>query len=154
MAKRPPRNPDRAVRKDCKYLPEFCERLINHGASGYSYVSFAATVSVTHETLKNWEKSFPEFKEAKELGKLKCLFFWENLAIENITRSSKDFNAALWIFNMKNRFKEYGWTDQKELIAPTGIEIKQTTTIAELYSMEAARRAREKELLEKANEPQ
>jgi len=129
-----------------EYKPEFCELLETHFETGKSFASFGGTkeVSVSRKTLYEWLDKYPAFLEAKERGELKSLLWWEDMGIKGMF-APKEFSANLWIFNMKNRFKAYGWADQKELIAPSGIEVKQTTTIAELYSMDAAKRQKSKD---------
>ena len=99
-----------------KYNPAYCEQLIEHMAQGYSYESFAGLVRVSSRTLGNWESEFPAWDEAKQIAFACCRLFWERQGIEglNETKSfdpisgkqeSKKLNAAVWIFNMKARFK-------------------------------------------------
>lgn len=98
-----------------KYKPEYCEMLLTHMASGFSYLSFAGVVSVNYDTLYEWEKVHEEFSEAKKNGLAKNLHHWEQLGYQGMWHGGKDqpsFNSTLWIFNMKNRHK---WTDNKEV---------------------------------------
>lgn len=102
------------------YNSKYCEALIQHMSQGLSYESFAGTISVSKQTLYDWEKANPEFVDAKEVGLEKSRIFWESLGIQNIINtsesspnvgsSSKSLNASVWIFNMKNRF---GWRDKQ-----------------------------------------
>lgn len=73
---------------------------------GLSVESFAATIGVTKPTLYNWMKTHKEFKRAKEEGTELSRIFWEKMGIAGMSGQIKGFNAALWIFNMRNRF---GW---------------------------------------------
>jgi len=122
-----------------EYQPKFCQDIVNHMASGFSFDSFGAVIGVHRVQMDRWTKYYPEFQEAKDLAFLKCLYFWEDKGIKGM-HAGKDFNAAIWIFNMKNRFRHYGWTDTKEFMLPDGAEISKTTTIEELYSLETKRR--------------
>lgn len=95
----------------CKYNPIFDQKLIEHMSLGFSFESFAGVVGVTRQSLYNWEKKFKSFKKAKGIGVSKSLMFWEALGIDG-THKGKGFNAASWIFNMKNRF---GWSNKEEI---------------------------------------
>lgn len=90
-------------------MPEYCEKLINHMAEGYSFESFAGLVGVSRRTIYNWE-AHPKFKEAKEIGFEKCRLFWERLGIVNIIsdgETKQSLNTGAWIYNMKVRFPEW-----------------------------------------------
>ena len=99
-----------------KYKPEYCEMIIEHMAKGLSIESFAGVVGVCEDTLNEWSKQYPEFKEARAIGKPKSRLFWEKLAIDNILnenfgngQGSKSLNTGIWCANMKNRFQ---WRDK------------------------------------------
>lgn len=106
------------------YKQEYCQQLISHMSAGYSYETFAAKIGVRRSTLYLWEKSHPEWVDAKEEAFDKCQMFWETIGMygtlgierenpetkEKIT--GKDVNPTMWIFNMKNRFN---WKDKKEV---------------------------------------
>ena len=103
-----------------KYKQEYCEKLIQHMAEGYSFESFAGVVEVNVDTLHEWAKVHEEFSDSKKIAFAKCQMFWERIGITNILNiseslgpgmsSSKSLNASAWIFNMKNRFK---WRDKQ-----------------------------------------
>lgn len=93
-----------------KYLPEYCDQLIEHMRKGYSFEAFAADLSVGRSTLYEWEKAHPEFKQAKEIGHEKCLKHWETIALDGVWNHPEQasVNTGIFVFNMKNRF---GWRD-------------------------------------------
>ena len=95
-----------------KYKPEYCEKVIEHMGQGLSFESFAGTIGVNQDTLHEWCKRHEEFSESKKIGREKSRIFWEKLGIDGATGRLQYFNAATWIFNMKNRFN---WTDKQEL---------------------------------------
>ena len=108
------------------YKPEFCELLIDHMVKGYSYESFAGLIGVSKQTIYDWEKANSEFLDAKKIGVEKSRLFWETQGIEGIyttevftqdengsTSTKKALNSSVWIFNMKNRFKDE-WKDKQE----------------------------------------
>ena len=89
-----------------KYKPEFCDKLIDWMSKGYSYSAFAGEIDVCRETINNWETQHPEWKKAKKTAFAKCLKWWESAGMSGMTGNIKGFNASVWIFSMKNRFKE------------------------------------------------
>lgn len=111
------------VGRPSKYKPEFCEMLIEHMGQGYSFESFAGIIEVNQDTLHEWTKTHDCFSEAKKIAFAKCQNFWESLGIKHIinksdsefcgdsgSSKSRSLNAAVWVFNMKNRFK---WKDRQ-----------------------------------------
>lgn len=94
------------------YKPEYCELLIDHMSEGLSFESFGGVVGSHRDTLYEWTKVHPEFKEAREIGKSKSRLFWEKLGIEGLwgSKEGPNLNATVWIFNMKNRFQ---WRDKQ-----------------------------------------
>ena len=108
------------------YEERFCEMLIDHMAQGFSYESFAGLVGVSKQTIYDWEKANPEFLDSKKIGVEKSRLFWETQGIEGIYNTEtfeqdengsrsvkKALNSSVWIFNMKNRFKDE-WRDKQE----------------------------------------
>ena len=95
-----------------KYEPAICQKLIDHMSTGLSYESFAAEIGVTRKTLYNWEVEYPAWAQAKKEAFEKCLNFWEKLGMTGIMGKIKNFQSAVYIFNMKNRF---GWKDRQEV---------------------------------------
>lgn len=103
-----------------KYKPEYCDLLLEHMEGGLSFESFAGKVRVHKETLYEWCKANPDFKQAKEVGTELSRLWWETLGRDNAVNvserdsegnsSSRSMNAPTWIFNMKNRF---GWRDKQ-----------------------------------------
>tara|TARA_R110000787_G_C13060968_1_gene407761 strand:+ start:17 stop:400 length:384 start_codon:yes stop_codon:yes gene_type:complete len=101
------------VGRPTKYKPEYCQTLIDHMESGLSYECFAGVISVSKQTLYDWEKVNPEFIDAKKIGLGKAQLYWEKVGNAGMYMGGKDnpFNSTIWIFNMKNRFN---WRDKQE----------------------------------------
>lgn len=93
-----------------KYKPEYCELLIKHMSEGLSFESFGGTVNVHDGTLFEWCEAYPDFKEAKRVGKYKCMQLYEKIGVGQAAGQIQGSTGA-WVFNMKNRF---GWRDVKE----------------------------------------
>lgn len=96
-----------------KYKEEYCQKLIEHMESGFSYESFAGLVGVSKQTIYDWEKVNPLFLDSKRIAFEKSRLFWERCGIEGMFMGGKEnpFNSTVWIFNMKNRFN---WRDKVE----------------------------------------
>jgi len=96
------------------YKPEYCELLMKHMAEGYGFQCFGITLDplVHHGITEQWLKIYPEFAEAKKNGDNLCLRWWETLGRAGAAGKLKNFNAATWIFNMKNRFL---WRDRQDI---------------------------------------
>ena len=103
----------RKVGRPTKYKPDYCIELIKHMQRGFSYDTFPAVIpdKVHLDTLYEWESKYPEFSEAKKIAFTRNRHFWEELGIKASLEQKQNFNAAVWIFNMKNRF---GWKDKTE----------------------------------------
>lgn len=113
------------VGRPSKYKLEYCEMLIEHMSGGYSFESFAGTIRVNRDSLYEWEKVHPEFSDAKKVGVEASRLFWEAQGIDGLYSTteynedgkplkSKSINASIWIFNMKNRFRDQ-WHDKQQI---------------------------------------
>lgn len=91
------------------YRKEYNEMLKDHCEKGLSFEAFAGLVRVSVETIQEWERLFPEFAVAKKEASALCRLFWERLGIRIAAGQLKNANAAVYIFNMKNRFR---WRDR------------------------------------------
>lgn len=111
------------------YKPEYCQSLIDFMAQGFSFKLFAGEIDVNEDTLFEWANRYPDFSDSKKKAFIKCQKFWEQKALDHLVNfsskenGSESLNTALWIFNMKNRFK---WTDRvdvtENLRTRTGLE--------------------------------
>lgn len=88
------------------YKPEYCEQLIQHMEwDGKSFESFAAAINVGIRTLYVWEKEYPEFLQAKEIGMAKAQAYWEEIGATNVHSPSNSWSPTPWMFIMRCRFK-------------------------------------------------
>jgi len=92
-----------------KYKPEYCEMLVEHMLDGLSFDSFAGVIGVNSDTLHEWKRVHPEFSVAKTHGHAKAMLWWEKLGRAAAAGKVPNFNAAVFIFSMKNKF---GWRDR------------------------------------------
>lgn len=116
------------------YRQEYCALLIEHCEKGLSFEAFAGLIGVAVDTINEWANVHPEFSASKKVASAKCRIFWERMGIRIAAGQLKNANAAVYIFNMKNRFRwrdrwdnEDGDTDGEPLIvkrADGGVVIK------------------------------
>lgn len=85
-------------------------QLIELMREGASKAEVCAALGISFETLSVWRENRPEFSEALKAGERLSQAWWERLGREAASGARK-IDAAVWIFNMKNRF---GWRDRRE----------------------------------------
>ena len=87
------------------YKKEFCERVCELGAEGFSIAEMAADIGVKRQTLYDWADTKPEFFDAFTRAKELSLSWWEAQArIGLYTRDGVSLNASLWSRSMAARF--------------------------------------------------
>lgn len=88
-----------------KYLPEYCDLVLELGEQGKSKAQMARTIGVTRETLDEWAKRYPEFSDAIKGALELSLAWWEDAGQQGMFLGAKGFNSTAYIFQVKNRFK-------------------------------------------------
>lgn len=85
--------------------------LVEHCKKGYSFESFAADIDCNVDTLYEWVKVHHEFSEAKKRAVVKALRYFESLgiAMSDPRYDTGKANVTSWIYQMKCRFKQFGW---------------------------------------------
>jgi hypothetical protein len=89
-----------------KYHKDYPEALIEHMKTGNSFEAFAALISVTEETLNNWCRNYPEFKQAKSIGKMHELAYWEGLLKKGAHGDLPPVKKRIVIFDEKKQIKQ------------------------------------------------
>lgn len=121
--KKPPvvRFPDYVTGRPPDFRIEYCDLLIEWMAKGNPFCTFGKFI-VEHynlpkkdapceATLHNWAIKFPEFLEAKKIGKIYERDMWENL--QKRTALTGEGNITAIIHALKNKFrKSYGEREQ------------------------------------------
>lgn len=93
-----------------KYDPKYDDLIIEIMKSGASVIEFAAEIDVNVDTIHEWAKEYPSFSVAKKIAMQKCQAWWESTGRKGLYgNKDNQFNAAVWIFNMRNRF---GWRNE------------------------------------------
>ena len=89
-----------------------CEEATKFMSQGFSKAEAAAHLGITRETLNQWEKGKAEFSDAIKEGENQSALWWAKMGMAGMTGKVPGFNAAIWIFNMKNR---HGWADKTDV---------------------------------------
>lgn len=117
-----------------KYKPEYCQGIIDHMSKGLSFETYGAVVGVDRDTLYEWGKVHPAFSDAIKAAKEKGQLFWETVGMTGMSGRIKGFNAAVWIFNMKNRFK---WRDSHNADEAPALKEQEKTIEEALAALDA-----------------
>lgn len=78
--------------------------------SGAADVEIAKLLDITIADFYKLEQEQPAFAKFVEKGRTMSQAWWYSVARRNLLE--KQFNTALWNFNMKNRF---GWADKTDI---------------------------------------
>lgn len=139
-----------------KFELEYCELLVKHMALGHSYITIGAKLGIAPTTLYKWEKQYPEWAEAKEIGMLCCQHTWEDILINSSKGTIKTAPAAL-IFALKNYFPDQ-FKDNQQLAIDTGVTIVFESGVPRKndisLEVEDVKEITETKLIEKNEEPQ
>ena len=83
------------------YRRELCDRLVRAMSEGLSAEAAAAKVGISARSLFNWQRQHPEFLQAIQEGRQKCLLYWEErgIAIAN----GESGNMQMVMLALKNR---------------------------------------------------
>jgi len=110
-----------------KYQPDWMlDKVIDLGITGASRAKIALTLGITHETLIQWERQFPDFSEALKMAKLGAQVWFEEV-LQSAILGEGDTPAALLIFALKSRFAtEYREVKHTEISGVNGdpLEVK------------------------------
>ena len=93
------------------------EEAKNAYLSGAGDVEVAKILDITIGRFYQMCEEMPEFNKFVEQGRTLAQAWWYEKARTNLW--NKDFNTALWNFNMKNRF---GWADKVDTADKTNSE--------------------------------
>lgn len=91
---------------------KMCKAWCAHISKGFSKESFPLC---DPQTFKKYAQKYPkEFDTIKiQEAERQNRIFWENQGVEGLW-GGKKFNPTVWIFNMKNRFRD-DWRDSQDL---------------------------------------
>ena len=102
----------------------YCQKIVDELPEmfrcGESVAEVADKIGVTKQTIYDWCRIYPEFKEAFDLGKTLAESWWTKLGREGSSCDAA-INSKAWSFNMKNRF---GWSEKVEQKLEGEIQVK------------------------------
>lgn len=103
------------------YKPEYCDRVIELGAQGYSVVEMAAEIGVSRNTLEtSWPEAHPEFLEAFTRARELSQAWWEMQGRKSL--HADKFQAQLYSRSMAARFP-HDWRESKQVEHKGGVTV-------------------------------
>lgn len=91
-----------------KYRDALCDMLIETMSEGKGLTDFAAEQNISYEALKVWAREHPKFSEAYKIGRIKQLYWWNQLGRAALLSPGK-IDRAIYIFSMKVKFRDFGY---------------------------------------------
>jgi len=99
----------RPVGRPSKYLPEYCEQIIELGKQGKSIAQMASFFDVDKASIFRWSEEHEDFRTSLARARAHSQTWWEDKCQGNL--ADKNFNAQLWLKSVTARFKD-DYTDQ------------------------------------------
>ena len=117
------------------YRREYCDHIVEAMATGLSAEAATAKIGISARSLFNWQRRHPEFLQAIQEGRQKCLLSWEERVIG--IANSEPGNLQAVTLALKNRSRAaYGWHLDAQRMehsgpggAPMAIETSSRNTI-------------------------
>lgn len=101
------------------YRPEFCDRVVDLMAKGFSLDACAGFFGLNPDTLYRWQHAYPEFSEAVRRGRAAATAFWEDRLLEVAKGGPGHAGAIMW--GLRNRSKAaHGWDHANGRLEVTG----------------------------------
>jgi hypothetical protein len=128
--------PKRGRGRPTTYDPAFCDLVIELGEQGKGPAQISRALGCSRKSFYLWQKVHPEFKEAVEEARWCALAWYEDLGQAGL--GLPKFNAALYAFQMKNKFREF-YADKVDLAHSGSIDPGEPEE-RQLTDLELARR--------------
>jgi hypothetical protein len=90
-------------------LNHICTTIYELMSVGASITEVAAELGIARSTFYEWRDEYPEIADTLKRAEELSAAWWEKMGRTHL--AVREFNAALWYMNMKNRFK---WSDRIE----------------------------------------
>lgn len=114
-----------------KYHKDMCIKAEQVLTGGESLAAVCAELDISRTTLYEWRDTHKEFSDAISRGLQKAQRTWERIGRDGIEGNYEKFNAAPWIFTMKNRFRDDYKEDKEQKSESTSIIEKLIDKLAE-----------------------
>ena len=123
----------KAIGRPTKYRKEMCETMLDLFKGGATVAEVCVELDIHRDTFYQWVKEKPEFSDTYKKGKELAEKWWAKIGQAGMLgKLEQPINSAMWIFNMKARFK---WQDRHEVEVinetPQRIEIKLVDELGE-----------------------
>lgn len=118
-------------KKTLDVLPDgWQDIMMTMAQNGASQCEIQNTLDIDDNLWYKFIEREPTFREAFARAKRACKAWWEAQGRQNM--KDRDFNNALWAFNMKNRFRE-DWGDKQDInLNADVVTTKKTVDISKL----------------------
>ena len=126
--------PKRGRGRPTTYDPSFCERVIELGEQGKSKAQIARALGCSRKSMYLWMKVHPEFAEAMEEAEFAAMGWFEDVGQVGLSMGNK-FNASLYSYLMKNRFRAF-YSDKVDVAHSGTVEADEP----QMTDLELARR--------------
>lgn len=91
-------------------IKHVCGTIIELMREGASITEVAAELDIGRSTLYEWRDKYPQIADTLKKAEGLSAAWWERMGRTHL--AVREFNAALWYMNMKNR---HGWRDKHEI---------------------------------------
>ncbi|WP_186649954.1 helix-turn-helix domain-containing protein [Fluviispira vulneris] len=146
QTQKPKRNPRGAGRKTA-FHEKFHDEIIEHMSKGYSVNYFASKIKVSKQTVYNWIRENPEFKESFEIATTASQAYWESLALNNAKTAKGNGNQIQ--YQMSKRFRDdYGDTSSINIFNSNNQNNNKSVTEMTREELEAYENELRKSLIE------
>jgi hypothetical protein len=109
------------------YLPEGWQQMARDAAQeGAGTLKISALLGITRDRWQTLHKDYEEFRQVMDECKMLSQIWWEEHGQRMATGECDKGSAAVWIFNMKNR---YGWRDKQEITGADGGPLNHTARV-------------------------
>lgn len=122
-----------------KYLPEYCEQVIEMGKLGKSLVQICSALEVTKKTLAYWCEQNPDFLIAMDLTRDHAQAHWEDLGYEGM--KGKSIDASIWSRSMAARFPS-DWRESKHQEVTGSVKVDHAQTASNILETLASAKAK------------
>jgi hypothetical protein len=111
---------DTVPKRWSKYDPAWCDLVIDYGSKGKSRREIARELKIGKSALYDYIATYPEFATAMEEADYMAQAWWERQGREGINKGVQKFNAVLYQFIMRNRWRADYQDPQKHDVVGTG----------------------------------